>query len=576
MSIIQFKEANCKNCYKCIRNCEVKAINFKNEQAEIIEKDCILCGHCFLACPQNAKYIDSDLALVKQMIAKGEKVYVSLAPSYVSMFGGVSVGKMSAALKKLGFLHVEETAIGAAQVSAQYAKMINEHKMANIITTACPTSVLLVEKYYPELIPYLAPAVSPMVAHARMMREVYGPRIKVVFIGPCISKKYEAADTLEGNSGVNAVLMFEELQHWLAEERIDVSEMEEDGREMKGIINRLYPVPGGILRTLVPKQVEKNYKHIAIDGIDRCMEALESLRSEKLTGYFIEMNACPGACLAGPSVKSAQISFLKAKDMALKNAKTRAKNAEAPISEDVETDFSKVFLDRSDPRPMPSEREIIHAMHKMGKTSPDKELNCGSCGYPTCRDKAIAVCQGKADPRMCLPHMREKAESISNVVIENTPNGIILVDDRFSIIEYNPAAAEIFGLNDKDYVGRLITDVFECDQLFQVQRTGREVMNDVQYYPELDLALEQSILYIAENNTYLLLLRNVSDEVQQQKKLGEMRSETVEVAQKVIDKQMRVAQEIASLLGETTAETKLALTKLKKSILADAAGEEKK
>jgi iron only hydrogenase large subunit-like protein len=195
MGIIRFKEANCKNCYKCLRSCQVKAIAFKNEQAEIIDSECVLCGHCFLVCPQNAKYIDSDIKKVKKFVAQGEKVYISIAPSYASYFNGVLLGKISGALKRLGAVRVEETAVGAARVSAEYIRLMHENKMKNIISTACPTSVLLVEKYYPELIPELAPCVSPMVAHAKMMREAYGDDIKIVFIGPCFQKNMKRRTT---------------------------------------------------------------------------------------------------------------------------------------------------------------------------------------------------------------------------------------------------------------------------------------------------------------------------------------------------------------------------------------------
>lgn len=569
MGIIQFKEANCKNCYKCIRSCEVKSIAFKNEQAEIIEKECILCGHCFLACPQNAKSIKSDMPKIREMIARGEKVYVSLAPSYMGAFHGANISSMSAALKKLGFCHVEETAIGASRVSAEYAQLINEHKMKNIITTCCPTAVLLVEKYYPELIPYLAPVVSPMVAHAKMMREVYGSRIKVVFAGPCISKIYEAEDDLAGTSGVNAVMMFEELKQWLEEEGISIGEDDADGREMDDVVNRLYPVPGGILRTLAPKKAKKYYHTVAVDGVDRCREIFDSLRDTGISGYFIEVSACPGSCLQGPGVKRGDVPFLIAKDDVLRSAKGKLTELERPVSEDTEVEFGKVFIDRHPDGRMPSEEEIRAVLALTGKTAPEKQLNCGGCGYQTCREKAIAVCQGKADIRMCLPYMREKAESISNIVIDNTPNGIIILNERLEIVEYNPAAAELFQLSGADYTGRPITDVFDCDDLTEVYRTGRDILADRAYYPELDLALEQSIIKLQDDSMYLLLLKDISKEVEQQKELADMRNETAMIAQKVIDKQMRVAQEIASLLGETTAETKLALTRLKKSITAD-------
>lgn len=572
MGIIRFKEANCKNCYKCLRSCQVKAIAFKNEQAEIIDRECILCGHCFLVCPQNAKYIDSDLQKVKRLIEKGEKVYISIAPSYVSFFNGVHFEKISAGLKKLGAARVEETAIGAARVSEQYIRIMRENKMKNIISTACPTSVLLVEKYYPDLIPNLAPCVSPMVAHAKMMREAYGKEIKVVFIGPCISKKHEAEDDLTGRTGIDAVLMFEDLEEWLKEENIILDKMGTTGIEPTETLSRLYPVPGGILRTM--GNIENNYRTISVDGVDRCQEVLDSLRDNGISGYFIEMSACPGSCLGGPGIVSKKIPALLSQNLVYENAKCRKPESEVPESEKAKADFNRFYLDRSQKIELPNENAIEEVLHKMGKTLAEKQLNCGSCGYPSCRDKAIAVCLGKADIKMCLPHMREKAESISNVVIDNTPNGIFLLDEKFKILECNSSAQRMFRMQ-TDFCGKTVFDVFDCRALEKVKRTETDIIDDQKYYSDVDLYLEQTIIHVKENSMYLLIVKNITNEMQQQVQIEAMQEETVETAQKVINKQMRVAQEIASLLGETTAETKLALTKLKKSIMSGTHGDKK-
>ncbi len=568
MSIIRFKEANCKNCYKCLRSCQVKSIAFKNEQAEILENECILCGHCFLVCPQNAKYVDSDLGKVKGYIGRGERVYVSVAPSYASYFGGVRFGKIAGALRRLGVAQAEETAIGAARVSQEYRRLMREGTMKNIITTACPTAVLLVEKYYPDLIPYLAPCVSPMAAHAKMMRSAYGMNIKIVFAGPCISKKYEAANDLAGRSGVDSVLLFEDLEQWFAEENIDLAAADESGPEPMETQGRLYPLPGGILQATGGS--EKAYAHIFVDGVDRCRETLDSLRNNEVSGYFIEMSACPGSCLGGPGILSRKTTSLLAQNQVREAAKGRNAASGKLRSEQAETDLNRFYLDRSQTKALPTEKEIEEVLQKMGKALPEKQLNCGSCGYASCRDKAIAVCRGKADIRMCLPHMREKAESISNVVIDHTPNGIFLLDEDFRIVECNSAAKRIFGIK-ADLGGEPVSGLFDCRVLERVKDTGG-VIGDEEYYPEMDLYLEQTAVYIEEHSMYLLIVKDITNEMQRQNQLAVMQEETVEIAQKVIDKQMRVAQEIASLLGETTAETKLALTRLKKSILSGTHG----
>ncbi len=567
MSIIKLKEANCKNCHKCIRGCPVKSISFTDEQAQIIDNECILCGHCTLVCPQNAKYIRSDLDRVRDWLARGEKIYVSLAPSYVSVFPDANIKKMSAALLKLGFTHVEETAIGAGHVSAQYAALMREHKMPNIITTACPTVVLLVEKYYPALVKYLAPVLSPMCAHAKMMREVYGKRIKVVFIGPCISKKYEVTDP--ANEGVvNAVLSFDELHEWFTDEKIDFSEENDDARGMKGVVNRYYPIPGGIIRT-IQREDRSEYRAVAADGIDRCMDILQSLRDDGSEGYFLELNACAGGCVGGPCIKSFAKSVLGAREQVSANVKLRA-NDPAPLTEGLDTAIRRHYFDLSPNEKQPTEEEIRAVLLKIDKPTPESELNCGACGYSTCREKAIAVCQGKADIKMCLPYMRERAESTSNLIIENTPNCIVVVDEDMNILSFNPIAREKFGLVENRCIGRPIEMYFDSPDFDRVRQTGENIISSKNTYPEYGITVEQHIFRIdGHQKNYVVIMQDISSEERRAQQLSEMRSETVEVAQRVIDKQMRVAQEIASLLGETTGETKVALTKLKKTILAE-------
>lgn len=563
--IIKLKEANCKNCYRCLRHCPVKSIAFRNDQAEIISKSCILCGQCLLECPQNAKYINSERQVIQSCISRGEKLYVSLAPSFATAFPQVSVAKMSAALKQLGFTHVEETAIGAARVTQEYDQLIEAHAMDNIIATSCPSIVLLVERHFPDLIPFLAPVVSPMVAHARMMRDVYGPRIKVVFIGPCIAKKHEVIDP-ENRQAVFATITFEQLADWFAEAGIDPEKCVEDEsqRTPHNTLPRFYPVPGGIIHNLTQAS-RRHYTCSAVDGIDRCQEILESLREGQLHHHFLELNTCAGSCLGGPALKSFKRGFLPSRKIMFDHVLQKPVNA-APLTEGVRSRLLRRFTDLSDHSSQPDESRISEILVAMGKTSRELELNCGSCGYPSCRDKAVAVSQGKASIHMCLPYFRERAESMSNLVIENTPNAILILDDNFCIREFNPAASRILQTNLANCIGQPVITVLpsDCLELFAETKQGR--FNKVAY-PEINLVVEQNLIPVADRRTYILILKDITREESDREKNARVRSETVDIAQSVILKQMRVAQEIASLLGETTAETKVALNQLKRSIL---------
>lgn len=568
MGIIQFKEANCKNCYKCIRSCPVKAIAFQDEQAKIIEEACTLCGNCLLVCPQNAKTVISDMEKVKGFLSKNEKVYVSLAPSFVSAFRLKDERTFFHALKKLGFTHVEETAAGASFVSKEYERLIKEKKMRNIITSACPSIVFLVEKYYPELVKDLAPVVSPMIAHAKMMKCMYGPRIKVVFIGPCISKKEECND-LQNQGLVDAVITFEELEKWFESENIDINACDKsESKSIKNAAARFYPVPGGILKTIsIPER--KNYKCVSIDGIDRCMWILDSIKKGETKNYFIEMNNCAGGCLGGPCIKNLTGGYLAARDRLIEYVKKSAKNIGTDILQDAKVSLSKVFINLSKEDKIPDEDTIREILIKTGKFTEEQELNCGACGYSTCRDKAIAVYNNKAQTYMCLPYMRERAESISNIILHSTPNAIIALNRELKIQEYNFTARNLFNFGSEDICGKYIYEVLDCSDFIEVKETERNILNRKYHYEKYDVIAEQSIIYVKEQDLIIAFIRDITREENQNRQIYKVKRETVDIAQKVIEKQMRVAQEIASLLGETTAETKVILTKLKNSILSE-------
>jgi len=525
--------------------------------------ECIYCGACLLSCPQNAKYVISDLQKIKKAINGKDKLYVSIAPSYIAAFPGTGILKISAALKKLGFTHIEETVIGAAQVTQEYEKNIRDHKLKNIITTSCPSINLLVEKYYPELIPQLAPVVTPLVAHARMIKEMYGIRAKVVFIGPCISKKSECIDPDNANA-IFAVLTFDELEKWLLDESIDFSSSGSGERALANTLPRYYPAPGGIIKNLHPEE-QKIYECLSVDGVDRCKEILDSIIKDNLSGYFLEMNACSGGCLGGPILKLMGKSFLNSKDELIKNVK-RTNEAPPALTEGIKVQFIKKFRTRSIKKEHIDEEKIRNILALTGKTTPDKELNCGCCGYNSCREKAIAVIQNKADIRMCVPYMRELAESMSNTVVENTPTGILIIDDKLNIEQVNPAAMNFLKIKN-DVKGEPISNLLPSEDFYNVLMTGKNIMNHKQYYEKLDITVEQTIVFVKSSTLMFVLLKDITNEEQMIENQRKVTEKTAAFANEVINKQMRVVQEIANLLGETTSDTKIALSQLTKAIV---------
>ena len=551
---LTLKKSNCKNCYKCIRHCPVKSIRFSGNQAHIVNDECILCGQCFVVCPQNAKEIAPETEKVKVLIQSGAPVYVSLAPSFIANYDGIGIEPMREALKKLGFCDVEETAIGATMVKTEYERMLREEERDILISSCCHSVNLLIQKYFPHLLPYLADTMSPMQAHCTDLKKRH-PDAKPVFIGPCVAKKDEA----ELYAGmVDAVLTFEELSNWLAQENIKLEASEE--KSDVGLA-RFFPTTGGILKTLVEKKPD--YTYLAIDGVENCISVLHDIERGRVHKVFIEMSACVGSCIGGPVMEKFHRSpvndYIKVAHFAGKEDFA----VEQPDGLSMHKQFERIERKNG----IPSETEICAILRQMGKNKPSDELNCGSCGYDTCREKAIAIFQGKAEISMCLPYLKEKAESFSDTIVKNTPNGLIVLNESLEVQQINEAARRIMNIRSaSDVLGEPVVRILDPKVFLKVQSSGKDIRGQKVYLAEYNRYVEQTVVYDKDYKLLVCILRDVTEEENERKKKEEFSRQTVETADKVVDKQMRIVQEIASLLGETAAETKIALTKLKDSM----------
>ncbi len=548
------KKSNCKNCYKCIRNCPVKAIRFSGNQAQIIGNECILCGKCYSVCPQNAKSVVSEIEKVKVMIQSGCEVVVSLAPSFISKFDFVGIEAMEEGLKKLGFAAAEETAIGATIVKNEYERILEEECRNVVISSCCHSVNLLVQKYFPKALPSLADVLSPMLAHGSDIKK-RKPDAKVVFVGPCIAKKDEA-EYYEGF--IDAVLTFEELEEWFERENIILEKSVESCEKSKA---RFFPVSGGVLKTM--DCTNASYDYIAVDGVENCIEVLREIEQGKIKNCFIEMSACTGGCVNGPAMGKKTYSPVR-DAVAVKNyAGTKDFDVVQPSAFELRKSFE--FIEKK--LREPTEDEIAKVLNQMGKFKIGDELNCGLCGYNTCREKAVAVCQGKAEISMCLPFLKEKAESFSDTIVKNTPNALIALNESLEVQQINEAARKMMNIRyASDILGEPVVRILDPKDFLEVLSTGREVKNKRCYLAEYKRYAEQTIVYDKESRMLVAILRDVTDEEHEREKKESIRVQTVEVADKVVEKQMRIVQEIASLLGETAAETKIALSKLKESI----------
>ena len=551
---LTLKKSNCKNCYKCIRHCPVKAIRFSANQAHIIGNECILCGQCFVVCPQNAKEIVDSTEKVRVLLQTGDPVIVSLAPSFIANYEGIGIASMRRALQKLGFADVEETAIGATIVKNEYERMLREESRDIVISSCCHSINLLIQKYFPAELEYLADVMSPMQAHCADIKKRM-PGVKTVFIGPCVAKKDEA-DYYEGL--VDAVMTFEELTRWLKEERITLEPEMDQTAESRA---RFFPTTGGILKTMA--QDAPGYRYLAIDGVENCIAALKDIESGKIHKCFIEMSACIGSCVNGPIMEKYDRSPVHDYISVAEYAGERDFQVEQPSPMGLKKNFSIIEHKLE----MPSEHEILTVLRQMGKFKTSDELNCGSCGYNSCREKAIAIWQGKAEPSMCLPFLKEKAESFSDTIVNNTPNGLLVLNENLEVQQINLAAKKIMNIrSDSDVLGEPVVRILDPGVFVNVKQTGRTVTDQRVYLAEYKKYIEQTVVYAPDSRLLICIMRDVTDEELGREKKERINRQTIEVADKVVEKQMRIVQEIASLLGETAAETKIALTKLKESI----------
>ena len=556
---LESEKNNCKSCYKCIRNCPTKSISFSDNQASIIQDECILCGHCFLVCPQNIKVIRDDLLRVKELIGSGKKVIASVAPSFVIEYG-VSFDKFREALLKLGFYDAEETAIGATIVKNVYDEMLKRNDRDIIISSCCHSINLLMQKHYQDLLPYLADTMSPMVAHGQDIKKRF-PDACVVFIGPCIAKKDESD---KNNKFVDAALTFIEFSKWLDENNLELKK-EEKPLVIEKSKARLFPTSGGVLSTMEKSNMD--YDYIVVDGMDNVLNALKDIRSGKVHKCFIEMSACSGSCINGPAISESSRAlvanylaihkFAGKKDFDLKDGSSY---------KDIKKTYNAINLTKA----MPSEVDIQECLKKMGKTSKNKELNCGCCGYNTCREKAIAIIEGKAVKEMCLPYLMEKAESFSDNIVRNTPNGLMVLNESLTVELINKSMLRIVGLeHSRDVIGKNVTTILEPEDFLSCLDGMDTIKGKKEYLSEYNKYVEETLVYDKKFHLIYCVMRDVTeDEIAKQQK-DELVQKSVEIANKVIDKNMRSVQEIASLLGETAAETKVALSALKDTLKDD-------
>jgi iron only hydrogenase large subunit-like protein len=564
--VISTNVARCRDCYRCVRACRVKAVRVKEGQAQVVPDLCIACGSCVCACPQKAKSVRDDRPAVLKAIEEGRTVVASVAPSFPAFFPAESFSQMEEALKKIGIPIAEETAVAAQVVGIDHKDFVDANPDSwPVIASSCPAVVNLIEKYYPDLLDHLAPTVSPMIAHGRRLRKEFGENIFVVFIGPCVAKKEEILDPFVSGA-VDAVLTFEELQEWFKSAQVQWSPKGRKEERQSMLVSRLFPVEGGLVETAHMGAGRLNSHILAATGIETCEDILRSVRNGKLKASLIELMACEGGCVNGPAMRNQGSTFSSflARQQVIEYALRTEPKAVAPKGE--WPGLEREYQDKRVLVPEFTEEQIRGVLKLVEKYSPEDELNCSACGYPSCRDKAVATLRGMAEATMCIPYMRGRAESIRQVVMDVSPDSVMIVNKDLLVQDISPSAEKMFRCYRLAVVGEPLEKIIpEVKNFVEVRDTGRPILSQtIRIRP--DLIIEQTIVPVKDHNLLVGILRDVTERESEHERLERIRSETLHRTQEVIKNQMRVAQEIAQLLGETTAETKMMLSRLAKLI----------
>lgn len=571
MTFIEFDIDKCEECYKCLRVCPTKSISFNSHKRYIIEESCIKCGLCQMECSSGALSIHLDIDIVRSLVKNGNTAVVSLAPSFAGSFMMNHPNQMATALKELGFERIEETARGAEIVSLEYERIISAGNAPNLITSCCPSSNTLIEHYYPDAINQVIPVVSPMIAHGYDMKRRYSNDVKVVFIGPCLAKKAEAMDY---ENSIDYVITFRELEKWLEEENIDLKNLPKSAFDTPSTQRgKAYPLGGSLWRKDLKTRINPKYKYIHVDGIDACKDFLNSVESKEINGFCAELNICAGSCMNGPDMPDTSPGFYK-RVSNLNNYIQRTRETQkqeffdVPIMVDTK-DLLHTFTAKPTREKPVTQEQIDKVLHDMGKLTERDRLDCGACGYPTCYEKAVAVSRGYSHIHMCMDYLRKKAEGLQSIIFETSPNGICILDSDYFFLEINPSFNRLFNKDFIDVEHLPITALVSHPLIDNAIRTGQDLKSRKLELEGSKQTFIVNLVRILEGRNHIAIFTDITEAEKTREEMERMKAETLHTCQEVIENQMRVAQEIASLLGETTADTKVGLNKLKKLVLSE-------
>jgi len=567
MSVNNIKEApiftektKCRDCYKCVRNCPVKAIKVEDNSARIIHENCIYCGRCVYSCPAEAKKVRNDVGEVKAALASEKKVILSMAPTWSSgLFG--SLDELIGTFKNLGFNGVSETALGAQMVSGEVANdLVSTTDLT--VSSACPSVVELFKKYYPRYMDSLSSYRSPLGVHAAWLKEIYGDDTVIVFAGPCIAKKLEADSD---DSAVDYALTFDEITKWLEEDKHEKNLKENEFDSFipfSAAQSTLYALEGGMIESVKEYISEDSTPMIPISGVTHIIDAMTEINCED--NIFLELLSCPGGCVNGSGCNSRekQFSFRK-KSQQYYNF---VNSSEEKHHDSPKLDRDKMLLGYGSEDLVFSEHysdeQIQRAMVELGKENKEELLNCGGCGYNSCNDFAIAYLRGMGEKQMCVTTMRKRAQKKVDMILKTLPMGVVIVNSQMNIVEYNcefvKLISEIDFEPDVDFIQNFIDlpinryiDI--TSQLNVILSAEKSLFQErIKYKNQF---LRVSFFSIEKQNLAGVIFQDITS-------TSMKREIVIKKAEEVINKNLQNVQQIASLLGENAAETEIILRSL--------------